>query len=184
MSFTYCSSVGWNTARASLNPNTSRRAAATSITTASIPGGGSYNFDVIQQVVTMVGYDSDETVPVVGHMDAPSEAIEVPGASRTIYSNENGYFGTRVSPSLSDCRLVCRGKDASFAIGAEAAVTEGEYWVTDAGALCAALPEEIEFILLNCSVAYTFEQAKEMALAEGKAILRISGVPGDEATTK
>ena len=153
------------------------------ITTASIPGGGSYNFDVIQQVVTMVGYDSDETVPVVGHMDAPSEAIEVPGASRTIYSNENGYFGTRVSPSLSDCRLVCRGKDASFAIGAEAAVTEGEYWVTDVDALCSALPEEIEFILLNCSVAYTFEQAKEMALAEGKAILRISGVPGDEATT-
>ena len=153
------------------------------ITTASIPGGSSHNFDVIQQVVTMIGYDSDETVPVVGHMDAPGEAIEVPGASRTIFANENGYFGTRVSPGLSDRRLLCRGKEASFEIGSDAAGKEDEYWVTDAGALCAALPEEIEFILLNCSVAYTFAQAKEMALAEGKAILRISGVPGDEATT-
>ena len=153
------------------------------ITTASIPGGSNHNFDVVDQVVTMIGYDSDETVPVVGHMDAPGEAIEVPGASRTIFANENGYFGTRVSPGLSDRRLLCRGKEASFEIGSDAAGKEDEYWVTDAGALCAALPEEIEFILLNCSVAYTFAQAKEMALAEGKAILRISGVPGDEATT-
>lgn len=153
------------------------------ITTASIPGGGSHNFDVIQQVVTMVGYDSDETVPVVGHMDAPGEAIEVPGVQRTIYANENGYFGTRVSPNLSDCRLLCRGKEAQFEIGAAAKVEEDVYWVDDVDGLCSALPEEIEFILLNSSVAYTFAKAKEMALAEGKAILRISGVTGTEPTT-
>ncbi len=153
------------------------------ITTASIPGGGSHNFDVIQQVVTMIGYDTDETVPVVGHMDAPGEEIEVPGVPRTIYSNESGYFGTRVAPDTTDCRLLCRGKEAQFEIGDAAAVEEDEFLVTDADGLCDALPEEIEFILLNSSVAYTFAKAKEMALAEGKAILRISGVTGTEPTT-
>ena len=153
------------------------------ITTASIPGGGSHNFDVVQQVVTMVGYDSDETVPVVGHIDAPGEAIEVPGVSRTIHANEFGYFGTRVAPGTTDCRLICRGKEAQFEIGGGAAVGEDEFWVTDADGLGAALPEEIEFVLLNSSVAYTFAKAKEMALAEGKAILRVSGVTGTEPTT-
>ena len=153
------------------------------ITTASVPGGGSHNFDVIQQLVTMIGYDTDETVPVVGHMDAPGEAIDVPGVSRTIYSNESGYFGTRVAPGTTDCRLLCRGKEAQFEIGDAAAVEEDEFWVTDVDGLCDALPEEIEFILLNSSVAYTFAKAKEMALAEGKAILRISGVTGTEPTT-
>jgi hypothetical protein len=153
------------------------------ITTASVPGGGSHNFDVIQQLVTMIGYDTDETVPVVGHMDAPGEAIDVPGVSRTIYSNESGYFGTRVAPGTSDRRLLCRGKEAQFEIGSAAAMEEDEFWVADVDGLCAALPEEIEFILLNSSVAYTFAKAKEMALAEGKAILRISGVTGTEPTT-
>ena len=152
------------------------------ITTASVPGGGSHFFDVIQQIVTMIGYDSDETVPVVGHMDAPGEAIQVPGASRTIHSNENGYFGTRVAPSLSDKRLVCRGKEATFEIGADAAGSEDEYTVTDAAALCDALPDEIEFLLLNSSVAYTLARAKEIALAEGKAVLRVSGTVGDTNT--
>ena len=152
------------------------------ITTASVPGGGSFLFAVIDVVITMVGYDTDETVPVVGHMDAPGEAIDVPGVPRTIYSNESGYFGTRVAPDTVDRRLLCRGKEAQYDIGADAAVTDGKY-IVDGADLCAALPEEIEFILLNSSVAYTFAKAKEMALAEGKAILRISGVTGTEPTT-
>ena len=152
------------------------------VTTASVPGGGSFRFDVLSGVVTMLGYDSDETVPVVGHLDAPGEAIEVPGAARTIYANEFGYFGTRVSPTTTDWRLFCRGKEAQYEIGADAAMKENKY-IVDGDELCAALPEEIEFTLLNSSVAYTFAKAKAMALAEGKAILRVSGVTGGEATT-
>ena len=152
------------------------------ITTASVPGGGNFRFDVLSGVVTMLSYDSDETVPVVGHLDAPGEAIEVPGAARTIYANEFGYFGTRVSPATTDWRLLCRGKEAQYEIGAGAAMEEKKY-IVDGDELCAALPEEIEFSLLNSSVAYTFAKAKAMALAEGKAILRVSGVTGGEATT-
>ena len=158
------------------------------ITTASVPGGGNHFFDVIQQIVTMIGYDSDETVPVVGHVDAPGEAIEVPGASRTAYANEAGYFGARVAPDLSDCRLVCRGKEAAFEIGSDAAGSEDEFiygdmpLALDANALCDALPDEIEFVLLNCSVAYSLARAKEIALAEGKPILRVSGTVGDTNT--
>ena len=154
------------------------------ITTASVPGGGSHVFDVIAGVITMIGYDSDETVPVVGHVDAPGEAIEVPGAATdtTIYASDLGYFGTRVAPNVADKTLHCRGKEAQFEIGAAAAVTDDEY-IVDGEELCTALPEYIEFMLLNSSVAYTFAKAKEMALAEGKAILRISGVTGTEPTT-
>jgi len=154
------------------------------ITTASVPGGGNHVFDVIAGVITMIGYDSDETVPVVGHVDAPGEPIEVPGAATntTIFASDLGYFGTRVAPGTVDKTLYCRGKEAQFEIGAAAALTDGEY-IVDGEGLCAALPEYIEFILLNSSVAYTFAKAKEMALAEGKAILRISGVTGTEPTT-
>ncbi len=154
------------------------------ITTASVPGGGNHVFDVIAGVITMIGYDSDETVPVVGHVDAPGEAIEVPGAATdtTIFASDLGYFGTRVAPNVADKTLSCRGKEAQYEIGAGAAVQEDQY-IVDGDELCTALPEYIEFILLNSSVAYTFAKAKEMALAEGKAILRISGVTGTEPTT-
>jgi len=151
------------------------------ITTASVPGGASHNFDVIDCVVTMIGYDTDETVPVVGHMDAPGKAIEIQGTGRTIYSNENGYFGTRVSPGMT-VTFACDGKTAEVAVSADAAVAEGQYQA-DGDALCVALPESIDFILLNSSVAYSFAQAKALALAEGKAILRVSGETGNEVTT-
>ena len=156
------------------------------IKTASVPGGGSHNFDVIAGVITMIGYDSAETVPVVGHVDAPGEAVEVPGAATntTIFASDLGYFGTRVAPNIDigSCNLYCRGKEAQFEIGDAAAVTDDEY-IVDGEELCTALPEYIEFILLNSSAAYTFAKAKEMALAEGKAILRVSGVTGTEPTT-
>ena len=70
----------------------------------------------------------------------------------------------------------------TFEIGADAAGSEDEYTVTDAAALCDALPDEIEFLLLNSSVAYTLARAKEIALAEGKAVLRVSGTVGDTNT--
>ena len=152
------------------------------ITTSSVPGGSPYNFDVVREIVTMIGYDTDETVPVVGHMDAPGKEIEVEGTGRTIYSNEYGYFGTRVSPGVT-VTLRCDGKSAEVSVSPDTAVKAGEYEVSDVDGLCSAIPEEIEFSLLNSSVAYSFAQAKAMALAEGKAILRVSGKTGEEATT-
>ena len=154
------------------------------VTTASVPGGGNFMFDVLGGVITMIGYDSDETVPVVGGVGAQGEGIEVPGAATntTVLLNEYGYFGTRVSPSTIDCRVIYRGKEMDYEIGEDAAVKEGKF-IVDGDKLCAALPEEITLSPLKSSVAYTFAKAKAMALAEGKAILRVSGVIGSEATT-
>ena len=156
------------------------------INTKSLPSqSGSYLYDVVAGVITMIGYDSDATVPVVGHVDAPGVAIDVPGVPCTTYANEAGYFGARVSPGTTDCRLLCNGKEAQFEIGAKAAMEADVYMIDegDVSDFCDALPEYVEFVLLNSSVAYTFTKAKEMALAEGKAILRISGVTGTEPTT-
>ena len=172
------------------------------INTKSLPTqSGSYNFDVINCVITMIGYDSDETVPVVGMVSPPPAVLEVPGTfdkttavdetsgeetttyvKRVIRTDDNGYFGTRVSPSHLDCRLLCGTKEATFTIGSKAAVQKDKY-VVDRDALWGALPDEILFSLLNSTTAYTLDKAIAYALAEHKPILRVSGSIRSEATT-
>ena len=172
------------------------------INTKSLPTqAGSYMFDVINCVITMIGYDTDETVPVVGMVSPPPAVLEIPGTvdkttvvdeetgeettsyvKRVIRTDDNGYFGTRVSPSHLDCRLLCGTKEATFEIGAKAVVPSDKY-VVDRDDLWNALPDEILFSLLNCTTAYTLDKAIEYALAEHKPILRVSGSIRDEATT-
>ena len=172
------------------------------INTKSLPTqAGSYMFDVINCVITMIGYDTDETVPVVGMVSPPPAVLEIPGTvdkttvvdeetgeettsyvKRVIRTDDNGYFGTRVSPSHLDCRLLCGTKEATFEIGAKAVVPSDKY-VVDRDELWNALPDEILFSLLNCTTAYTLDKAIAYALAEHKPILRVSGSIRDEATT-
>ena len=172
------------------------------INTKSLPTqAGSYMFDVINCVITMIGYDSDETVPVVGMVSPPPAVLEIPGTfdkttavdetsgeetttyvKRVIQTDDNGYFGTRVSPSHMDCRLLCGTKEATFTIGSKAAMEKDKY-VVDRDDLWGALPDEILFSLLNSTTAYTLEKAIAYALAEHKPILRVSGSIRSEATT-
>lgn len=152
------------------------------ITTQATLGGGMGEFTVLDGVVTMLGYDSDEVVPVAGRTTLPGVSISVDGAqgtngvTRTIAADDYGYFATRVSPAIDPKTLTCCGKIATFEVGADAAMS------SEADALDAALPDFINFALLNASVAYSMESAIEMALAEGKAVLRVSGTAGETNT--
>lgn len=172
------------------------------INTKSLPTqAGSYLFDVINCVITMIGYDSDETVPVVGMVTAPGVTLEVAGAfdktvtvdpdtgeetetyaPRSLLADTLGYFGTRVSPGHMDCRLLYGSKAATFEIGADAK-KDATKFVVDGQKLWNALPDEILFSLLNSTTAYTLDQAIKCAIEEHKPILRVSGTIGDEATT-
>lgn len=152
------------------------------ITTQATLGGGMEDFTVLDGVVTMLGYDSDEVVPVAGRTTLPGVSVSVDGAqgtnglTRTIAADDYGYFATRVSPAIDPKTLTCCGKIATFEVGADAATS------SEADALDVALPDFINFALLNASVAYSMESAIAMALAEGKAVLRVSGTAGETNT--
>ncbi len=156
------------------------------IATSSVPGGSVHDFDVVDEVVTMIGYDSDEVVPVVGRLTGRDDVaglqvtvrgvVDTNGDVRVVTSDANGYFATRVSPLVANGVLDCCGKVATYSIGEDARDSEV------AAALVSALPDPIDFVILNASVAYSMESAIEMALAENKAILRVSGTRGEANT--
>ena len=162
-------------------------------------GGDSVNYDVVDSVITMIGYDTDATVPIVGQVIPAGAGVEVtfPGVTVQVptYDDEGepitddegnpvteegqlvtktvgaGYFAVRVSPTLADQQIEvqCCGKTATVSFGADAAdATVGEK-------LAAALPDDVLIILLeNTTWALDFDTAIALALAENKAILRVS----------
>lgn len=148
------------------------------IDTKATMNGGTYLSEVVNGIVTMISYDDDDIVPVVGHVSMPGAKLQLPALDREIESNDHGYFGTRVPCDLAagDCRVTCMGKEATFEIGADAACS------SEAEALTEALPDDFEFSLLNCTVAYSLKRAKEIALREGKAILRVGGKSSEAKT--
>ena len=143
--------------------------------------GESIAYDVIQDIVTMIGYDTDETVPVVGQM-IPSGAdytITVPAVGdRELTTVGNGYFATRVSASeMAGKKItVCYSNTTENLLYESAAVRIGDNVTTetDANALCDALPDELIFVLLkNTKYALSFKDAIELAKEQNKAILRV-----------
>lgn len=160
------------------------------ISTSSAPDSGVNDYDVVDEIVTMIGYDSDEVVPVVGQLTGRDEVADLPitvrgvvdtnGDVRVVSSDANGYFATRVSPLVANGVLECCGKLATYTIGEDAIASENAS--ENAAVLAPALPDPIDFVIMNASVAYSMESAIEMALAENKAILRVSGTRGEAKT--
>lgn len=148
------------------------------IDTQAMVGGGTYLSEVVDEVITMIAYDNDDIVPVVGHVTMPGTPLEIAGLGRTLTSSGEGYFGTRVPADMGTCTVTCQDKVAEIEINAEAA---DETKTSDE--LCPLLPNAFEFVLMDCTVAYSLERAKLYALREGKAILRVSGVNGETNTT-
>ena len=146
------------------------------IDTKSTEGGSNYLSEVVDGLVTMLGYDTDDIVPVVGQVNMGGVAIAMPGvvdtngATRVMAADGNGYFATRVPASLAGGTLECMGKQATYAIGADAAES------TDPDALVAALPDWVmPWPLLNATVCFNLADAIGAAIAENKAVLRVSG---------
>ena len=153
------------------------------IDTKATVGGANYLSEVVDGIVTMIGYDTDDIVPVVGQVNMGGVSITVPGvtdtngATRVIAADANGYFATRVPVSLTGGTLECMGKTATYTIGEAAAES------TDGDELTEALPDWImPWPLLNATVCFNLADAIDAALAENKAILRVSGTGGDTNT--
>ncbi len=149
------------------------------IDTTATAGGNVYLSEIVKGVITMISYDDDDIVPVVGRVSVPGAQLEIAALGRVVESDENGYFGTRVPANMGTCEVKCLGNTAQLDIG-EAALE-----ATEAAKLCAdgVLPAAFEFVLLNCTTAYSLERAKLFALKEGKAILHVSGTAGAASTT-
>ena len=148
------------------------------IDTKATVGGGCYLSEIVTGVITMIAYDNDDIVPVVGHVTMPGAPLEIAGLGRTLTTSGEGYFGTRVPVDMGICTVTCQDKMAEIEINADAA---DETKTSDE--LCPLLPNAFEFVLMDCTVAYSLERAKLYALKEGKAILRVSGVTGKTNTT-
>ena len=155
------------------------------INTKSLPSqAGNFPFDVVQSVVTLVGYDTEGRVPVVGRVMKPGAAdkLTVRPQNAETPVDPNGYFGIAVPHKLPWVSLAA-------AAGAEAKITldpdlkDCMSGIVDGARLCAALPDEIYYEIMNCRVAYSLDQALDYALAENRAILRVSGTMDEEATS-
>ena len=153
------------------------------IDTKATEGGSNYLSEVVNGVVTMLGYDTDDIVPVVGQVNMAGVSITMPGvvdtngATRVIAADGNGYFATRVPASLAGGTLECMGKVATYTIGEAAAES------TDGDELTDALPDWLmPWPLLNVTVCFNLADAIDAALAENKAVLRVSGSGGSTNT--
>ncbi len=146
------------------------------IDTKATMAGGTYLSEIVDEVITMIAYDNDDIVPIVGHVAMPGAKLEIPALDREFNANDYGYFGTRVPADSGTCEVTCLGRSIPFDIGENAKESE------DATELAEALPAAVEVSLLNCTVAYSLERAKLLAEQEGKAILRVSGTSVDSNT--
>ena len=153
------------------------------IDTKATEGGSNYLSEVVDGLVTMIGYDTDDIVPVVGQVNMAGVSITLPGVTdtngetRVIAADANGYFATRVPASMPGGTLECMGKTAAYTIGEAAAAS------TDPEELVPAIPDWVmPWPLLNATVCFRLEDAIAAALAENKAVLRVSGTGGEPGT--
>lgn len=164
------------------------------IDTRATTGGASYLSRLVSGVITMISYADDDIVPVVGQVMPAVGAFDVTfddvadlvtdpdtGAQRTaprvVNCTEDGWFATRVPPNAGTFNISCFDRKAEYTVGARARSS------TVATQLAVDVPDWIvPFAILNSTTRYSLSGAVEAALAENKAILRISGQSADPYT--
>ena len=163
------------------------------IDTQSVLGGSTYLSEVISCVITMIGYEDDNVIPVCGQI-IPSLNATVECGEDSVEANENGYFGLRISAATTAGEVVpvsvtagSATKSGSVVLGAPATPTSTQTYAYNGAAVCSWIPDDILITLLNSETASTFAEAKEKALATigtdtPKAILAFSGTWGEQAT--
>ena len=163
------------------------------IDTQSVLGGSTYLSEVISCVITMIGYEDDNVIPVCGQI-IPSLNATVECGDDSVEANENGYFGLRISAATTAGEVVpvsvtagSATKSGSVVLGAPATPTSTQTYAYNGAAVCSWIPNDILITLLNSETASTFAEAKEKALATigtdaPKAILAFSGTWGEQAT--
>lgn len=164
------------------------------IDTKATTGGASYLSQIVDGLVTMISYDNDDIVPVVGQtmpvieglavkfpevadLVADEETGALKSVSRVAYCTKDGWFATRVPPNVGTFSISCMDKLAEYSVGAKARRS------TDETALANSIPDWVlPFALLNSTTRYSLSGAIQAALNENKAILRLSGQSADECT--
>ena len=154
------------------------------IDTKSLPSdAGHYLFDVIHTVVTMIGYEDRGRVPLVGRvMKSGVNTLTASPMNETVPVARDGYFGLCIPTFFIEVALrAANGTEAI--VWPEVDALAGMSGVVNGRSLCQALPDEIFVEDMNCKEAYSFRQAKQYALAENKALLRVSGTRDEAATS-
>ncbi len=164
------------------------------IDTRATTGGASYLSRMVMGVITMISYADDDIVPVVGQLMPAIGGLEVTfndvtdlvtdpetgtqsTAPRSMKCTDDGWFATRVPPNAGTFTISCYGKEAEYTVGTRARDS------TTATQLAEDVPDWIvPFAILNSTTRYSLPGAVEAALAEDKAILRISGQSADPYT--
>ena len=140
-------------------------------------------FTVVDSVVTMIGATSD-TLAVRGRVTAESGAgaayVDVKvGSSKTVETDENGYWGVRVTPVAGTLSCSCGGTVKSVTVGSAAAnVNVENYYYGEASSLASALPGIVDFTVSDADALVVYSSPSEAvraALREGKILMVLLG---------
>ena len=155
-------------------------------------------YDILDGIITMIGYENDNVVPVFGRLlPYINPPMTIGGIE---YSHEkdgdyfdsiftDGFFGARVSAAGTQANrqveLSCAGKSGSVTIGP--AASKSSSYVSSGDAICKWVPDPIFFPLLNSEVALSFADAREKCIASfetptNKPVFAFSGSWGEPAT--
>ena len=156
-------------------------------------------YDILDGIITMIGYENDNVVPVYGwHLPPAPFPMTIGGVE---YSHDkdgdffdkifvDGYFGARVSAAGTQANrqveVSCLGKSSSVTIGS--AARKDSSYISDGDAICKWVPDPIFFPLLNSEVALSFADARQKCIDSitndpPKPVLAISGSGWTEPDT-
>ena len=168
------------------------------INTKSTIAGDEDLYDILDGIITMIGYENDNVVPVFGRLlPYINPPMTIGGVE---YSHEkdgdffdniftDGFFGARVSAAGTQANkqveLSCAGKSGSVTIGP--AASKNSSYISSGDAICKWVPDPIFFPLLNSEVALSFADAREKCIASfetttNKPVFAFSGSWGEPAT--
>ena len=137
-------------------------------------------YTALSAVVTMIGATPD-TLAMRGRVTTESgnaaAYVDVTVDGKTVVTDENGYWGARVTPVEGTLCCSCGGMTKSVTVGAEAANVQSY----SASTLAAALPDPVDFTISDADalVVYTNPySAVRAALREGKILMVLVGYDG------
>ena len=154
------------------------------------------SYDVIDDAVTMIGFETDSVVPVCGRANVTNVTLTVPNGAYvvnmpeeeggdptvepgplSVQVDEDGYFATRIPISMTNPVIEYTNPETSGVTSM--AITPFDSKVLgkeeDRSKLEAAMPAEMMFLVLNMTVKSTVASAREVALRDNKALLMVSG---------
>ena len=156
------------------------------IDTKSTTNGSNYLSEVVDGVVTLIGYQDDNVVPVCGRLLPYMNADMMIGGFAT-QADANGFFGLRVSAKDTQhtqvgvvCQTGSMTKSGSVSVGFDPGKDSSN--ISSGTGICRWVPDPILLPLLNSEIALGFVDAREKSIAsitnglgKPKPVLAFSG---------